>query len=83
MGDIADEDALRFCDGDPHEEDVELYGVFQHETDKAYLIRVDNKDMWFPRSQITGGDFEPERLTPGNRITFWIPAWLADKKGLA
>ena len=74
-------------DYDPFDEeeddDVELEGVFKHQTTKAYLIAIDGDDIWFPRSQIRGGNFEPERLQPGMKITFCISAWLADQKGLA
>lgn len=65
------------------EDDIELEGIFKHQTTKAYLIEIDGVDQWIPRSQITGGDFEPERLTPGKALTFFVTAWFADKAGLA
>jgi hypothetical protein len=87
MGDAADDlqdfEELRLLDRHLEDDEVELEGVFQHQTLKAYLIQVDEVNIWFPRSQITGGNFEPEKLTPGQRITFWVTAWLANEKGLA
>lgn len=65
------------------DDDIELEGIFRHETTKAYLIEIDRTEHWIPRSQITGGNFEPEKLQPGMSITFRISAWLADQKGLA
>ena len=64
-------------------EDIELSGVFKHQTAKAYLIAIDGRDHWIPRSQISGGDFEPEQLQPGQPIVFSVSPWFADQAGLA
>lgn len=64
-------------------EDIELSGIFKHQTPKAYLITIDGVDHWIPRSQICGGDFEPEKLTVGQEIKFSVSPWFADKAGLA
>jgi hypothetical protein len=58
--------------------------VIRH-TDKAVLFEVEGEEMWLPRSQIEG-DLTDEYLiacaescTP---ISFTIPEWLAETKGL-
>jgi len=46
--------------------------LLEHETEKAYLIIVDNEEFWLPKSQV-------EDI---NEDSVWIPCWLAEEKGL-
>lgn len=46
------------------------------ETDMAYGIRIDNKTVWLPKSQI-----QEWEVLNGN-VSFWIPEWLIADKGL-
>lgn len=73
---------------DQPEGDVEFVGIVQHETDKAYLIRLTNEEkteIWIPKSQVgdIDGELDPEgEMYQGEPYTFTIPAWLAEKKGI-
>ena len=46
-----------------------------HETSRAYLMRVCGEKMWIPKKLCEDSiDFK--------QMTFTIPRWLADEKGL-
>lgn len=57
----------------------DLEGLIIQETDKAYLIAVDNDsedEHWFPKSQLK------QVHVKGDDITCECPEWLLDEKGL-
>ena len=61
------------------EPDVFVIGRLLTTTDRAYLIEEDEtgEKMWIPKSQARDVDIE------GDRIQFYIRAWIAHEKGLA
>lgn len=60
------------------EEDVEITGEVEHETDKALLLILEdtNKQQWFPLSVIN------DREDSGMSTTIKVQYWFADKEGL-
>lgn len=56
---------------------LEFIGEVKQVGQDAYLINVDGMTGWVPNSEADYVD-EPER---GKEITFFIPEWLAVKKG--
>jgi hypothetical protein len=61
--------------------DREVYDVdceIKNETDKAWLIVVDGKDYWVPKSI---GDFTP---TSPDQVSgeMTLPQWFIDKEGI-
>lgn len=57
---------------------LEFTGIVKVDTGKAYLINVDDTEVWIPDSKIDCID-EP-RI--GKEIDFEIPRWLAEIKEL-
>jgi hypothetical protein len=56
-----------------HSDLVDIAGILQHETEKAYLLFDGSKKVWVPKSHV---DYDPaERV-------FTMPEWLALEKGL-
>lgn len=49
-----------------------VYDDLVYETDKAYLLRFDDKDVWIPKSQVQ--DIDDEYVT--------LPLWLIEEKEL-
>lgn len=49
------------------------YDSLVRETDKAFLIRFGDDDVWFPKSQVDL-DHVAREIT--------VPDWLAEKKGI-
>lgn len=63
------------------DEDVEVEGIFLVETDAAVLLEIEGEEVWLPKSQVFAGlEGDEER---GDDVIVTIPAWLAEKKGLA
>lgn len=61
---------------------VDLVLHVHHETDAAYKVSDDgdeDKSVWLPKSQCRFEDGEPE---VGDDVTFTVPVWLAQDKGL-
>ena len=48
-----------------------------HETKEAFLVRIDTKNFWLPKSQA-----EIIEETPRTPLAVALPEWLAEKKGL-
>ena len=57
---------------------LEFCGIFKLETTKAYLIDMDEGEIWFPKSQISF-QYEPYE---NEEFCFEIPEWLAYEKEL-
>lgn len=49
------------------------------ETDKALLCRIEDEEVWIPKSQITD---DSEVYKQGDDGTLVITEWLANEKGL-
>jgi len=49
-----------------------VYDDLVYETDKAYLLRFDDRDVWIPKSQVQ--DIDDEYIT--------LPLWLIEEKEL-
>jgi hypothetical protein len=49
------------------------YDAVVHETESAWLLTVEDEDIWFPKSQCSIGT-ENEEIS--------VPTWLAIEKGL-
>jgi len=49
-----------------------VYDDLVYETDKAYLLRFDDRDVWIPKSQVQ--DIDDEYVT--------LPLWLIEEKEL-
>jgi len=49
-----------------------VYDDLVYETDKAYLLRFDDRDVWVPKSQVQ--DIDDEYVT--------LPLWLIEEKEL-
>lgn len=57
-----------------NQQKVELSGIIQHETEKAWLVDFGLKEpAWVPKSMATHDEDEK---------TFTMPEWLANEKGL-
>lgn len=56
--------------------DVELIVA---ESEKAFLLRIDNQDHWVPKSQISDPDDYAEGDT---NCTISVTEWIAEQKGL-
>lgn len=49
------------------------------ETEKAFLLRIDDEEVWIPKSQISN----PEDYAEGDtNCTVSITDWIANQKGL-
>lgn len=46
----------------------------KHETDGAFLIVVDEEEVWIPKSQVAHVDHAKGEM--------WLPLWLAESKGV-
>lgn len=49
------------------------YAEMKAETDRAWLLTVENEDIWFPKSQCE---------VDTKRKTIDVPNWIARQKGL-
>ena len=49
------------------------------ETDKAILVRFDDRELWVPKSQVSDNSDVYEKGDSGNLI---ISPWFAEKEGL-
>ncbi len=58
---------------------MEVECTYVHQTDRGLLIKVGNKEIWLPKSQIhvQEGDF-----IEGNKLIVNVPDWLVADKGL-
>ena len=56
---------------------VEIAGALCHNTDKAILLSDGEKDIWVPKSQITG-----QNLNQDGHGTIMVKEWFAKKEGL-
>lgn len=67
---------------DDRNEPIELTADFvKKETARAVLIEIDGAEHWIPFSQIAEG---AEDLNEGEEgVSFSIPRWLAEERGLA
>jgi hypothetical protein len=71
----------------------EVNAIFLHETEKAMLLTVDHRDLWFPKSQLGEiilcttmvetfeGDTVPAPIKD-EHITIMIKPWILDKHGV-
>jgi hypothetical protein len=51
-------------------------------TAKALLVKVDDSDVWIPKSQILDCDKDVDDVEIGDVVEIIIPQWLAEEKGL-
>lgn len=64
-----------------HDEEVEVMGVLEAETPKAYLLDTGDDKHWLPKSQVTLVSGDPAK-GKGEELVVSIPEWLAREKGL-
>jgi len=61
---------------------VELCLEIERETDAALLLTDGTKEsQWVPKSQLDCENYKINDLTAGDTEVFWMPEWLATKKG--
>ena len=59
---------------------VEICCDILKETDEAFLVRQGDLEVWVPKSQFVEN---PDEYMEGDEnVSFSIPIWLAEKKGL-
>lgn len=52
-------------------------------TSMALMFEDCRQPVWIPFSQIVEADFDgPDEVEVGDKVTFEIPRWLAQEKGL-
>lgn len=62
------------------DETYEFYGRVVAGTTDAWLIDVGDKEVWIPRSQIVASG---DGLEVGVETEIEVPAWLAEREGIA
>ncbi|MCG7853122.1 MAG: hypothetical protein MIO92_11435 [Methanosarcinaceae archaeon] len=58
--------------------DIDIDGII-NSTDLAFLVKIDDEEIWLPKSQIKF-ETDPKNLDTTTLIS--VPEWLAEKKGL-
>lgn len=58
--------------------DIDIDGI-THQTDRAILIKIDDDEIWLPKSQVK---FTADPKDPELTKTVHVPEWLAQDKGL-
>lgn len=61
---------------DWHDKEPYEYEELVHETDHAWLLRIDGEELWLPKSKCNLDEQD------GRSPCVWVPNWLADEKGL-
>ncbi len=57
---------------------VHIEAEIVQETEAAFLVRIDEEEMWLPKSQIA----DPDDYQVGDIGTVSISEWIAKEKGL-
>lgn len=60
--------------------EIGISGVYVRETEKAYCVKHDGRDLWIPKSVVTD---ITEDLVVGEAIDLFVKPWFAEKEGLA
>ena len=66
---------------EPEEKHVECVVNIKHQTKKAFLIKVDDREIWLPKSQVKIIEDLYKDNVGGDATTVIIPQWLIKRKG--
>lgn len=82
MGDMADDYDMYWDREDENGGEDEYDCTWIRETEKAWLLEIDGKQEWFPRSRCEYTQTEDGTMYRRSKGTVVVPDWLMIRKGM-